>query len=226
MTKVIAIANQKGGVGKTSTTVNLGAGLVRQGYAVLAIDFDPQANLTMALGFKSPDDMEYTVSNVLAKAMDEEPIDPAEGILTTEEGVDLMPSSIQLSRYELSLVNEMNRESMLRQFVDAAKPNYDYITYAPFLNTKSKDGKVDIVLGAKQLSFANHILSKVGYRNIEPGTGAHVKLMNEKDKEAIGEMNFENSSGTSKKKRYSIANRLKRLQGDLSRPGHPPFEQP
>lgn len=199
MTKVIAIANQKGGVGKTSTTVNLGAGLVRQGYAVLAIDFDPQANLTMALGFKSPDDMEYTVSNVLAKAMDEEPIDPAEGILTTEEGVDLMPSSIQLSRYELSLVNEMNRESMLRQFVDAAKPNYDYITYAPFLNTKSKDGKVDIVLGAKQLSFANHILSKVGYRNIEPGTGAHVELMNEKDKEAIGEMNFENSSGTSKK---------------------------
>ncbi len=70
MTKVIAIANQKGGVGKTSTTVNLGAGLVRQGYAVLAIDFDPQANLTMALGFKSPDDMEYTVSNVLAKAME------------------------------------------------------------------------------------------------------------------------------------------------------------
>lgn len=74
MTKVIAIANQKGGVGKTSTAVNLGAGLVRQGYAVLAIDFDPQANLTMALGFKSPDDMDYTVSNVLAKAMDEEPI--------------------------------------------------------------------------------------------------------------------------------------------------------
>ena len=136
MTKVIAIANPKGGVGKTSTTVNLGAGLVRQGYAVLAIDFDPQANLTMALGFKSPDDMEYTVSNVLAKAMDEEPIDPSEGILTTEEGVDLMPSSIQLSRYELSLVNEMNRESMLRQFVDAAKPNYDYILIdcAPSLN--------------------------------------------------------------------------------------------
>ena len=91
MTKVIAIANQKGGVGKTSTAVNLGAGLVRQGYAVLAIDFDPQANLTMALGFKSPDDMDYTVSNVLAKAMDEEPIDPSEGILTTAEGVDLMP---------------------------------------------------------------------------------------------------------------------------------------
>ena len=136
MTKVIAIANQKGGVGKTSTAVNLGAGLVRQGYAVLAIDFDPQANLTMALGFKSPDDMDYTVSNVLAKAMDEEPIDPSEGILTTAEGVDLMPSSLQLSRFELALVNEMNRESMLRQFVDAVKPDYDYILIdcAPSLN--------------------------------------------------------------------------------------------
>ena len=122
--------------GKTSTTVNLGAGLVRQGYAVLAIDFDPQANLTMALGFKSPDDMEYTVANVLAKVMDEEPINPSEGILTTAEGVDLLPSSIQLSRFELALVNEMNRESMLRQFVDAAKPNYDYILIdcAPSLN--------------------------------------------------------------------------------------------
>lgn len=73
------------------------------------------------------------------------------------------------------------------------------ITYAPFLNTKTKDGKVDIVLGAKQLSFANHILTKVGYRNIEPGTGAHVEILNEKDKEAIGEMSFENTSGTSKK---------------------------
>ena len=68
MTKVIAIANQKGGVGKTSTTVNLSAGLVRAGFSVLAIDFDPQANLTMALGFRNPDDMGYTVSSVLAKA--------------------------------------------------------------------------------------------------------------------------------------------------------------
>jgi cellulose biosynthesis protein BcsQ len=63
MTKVIAIANQKGGVGKTSTTVNLGAGLVRQGYDVLLIDLDSQANLTMALGFQNPDDMDFTISN-------------------------------------------------------------------------------------------------------------------------------------------------------------------
>ena len=69
MAKVIAIANQKGGVGKTSTTVNLGAGLIRQGYDVLLIDLDSQANLTMALGFQNPDDMDFTVSNVLYKGI-------------------------------------------------------------------------------------------------------------------------------------------------------------
>ena len=127
MTKVIAIANQKGGVGKTSTTVNLGAGLVRQGYDVLLIDLDSQANLTMALGYQNPDDMEFTVSNVLYKAVQEERIDPTEGILTTPEGIDLMPSNIQLSGYEISLINEYGREVMLKQYIDAVRLNYDYI---------------------------------------------------------------------------------------------------
>ncbi len=127
MSKVIAIANQKGGVGKTSTAVNLGAGLKRQGYDVLLIDLDAQANLTMALGFQNPDEMKYTISDVLQKAVHEETIDPAEGILTTEEGIDLMPSNIQLSGYEASLVNEYGREAMLKQYVDAVKLNYDYI---------------------------------------------------------------------------------------------------
>ena len=127
MTKVIAIANQKGGVGKTSTTVNLGAGLVRQGYDVLLIDLDSQANLTMALGYQNPDDMEFTVSNVLYKAVQEEQINPTEGILTTPEGIDLMPSNIQLSGYEISLINEYGREVMLKQYIDAVRLNYDYI---------------------------------------------------------------------------------------------------
>ena len=127
MTKVIAIANQKGGVGKTSTTVNLGAGLVRQGYDVLLIDLDSQANLTMALGFQNPDDMDFTVSNVLYKAVHEETIIPEEGILTTAEGIDLMPSNIQLSGYEISLINEYGRETMLKQYVDAVRLNYDFI---------------------------------------------------------------------------------------------------
>ena len=127
MAKVIAIANQKGGVGKTSTTVNLGAGLIRQGYDVLLIDLDSQANLTMALGFQNPDDMDFTVSNVLYKAVHEETIIPEEGILTTAEGIDLMPSNIQLSGYEISLINEYGRETMLKQYVDAVRLNYDFI---------------------------------------------------------------------------------------------------
>lgn len=94
--KTLVLANQKGGVGKTSTTVNLGAGLVRQGYDVLLIDLDSQANLTMALGYQNPDDMEFTISNMLHKAIQEEKIDSSEGILTTAEGIDLMPSNVQL----------------------------------------------------------------------------------------------------------------------------------
>ncbi len=127
MTKVIAIANQKGGVGKTSTAVNLGAGLVRQGYDVLLIDLDSQANLTMALGYQNPDDMEYTISNVLYKAIKEEDIDPTEGILTTAEGIDLMPANVQLSGLEISLINEYGREVVLKQYIDEVRLNYDYI---------------------------------------------------------------------------------------------------
>ena len=127
MTKVIAIANQKGGVGKTSTTVNLGAGLVRQGFDVLLVDMDSQGNLTMALGFQDPDEMPFTIANVLQKAVREETIIPEEGILTNEEGIDLMPSNVQLSGVELSLINEYGREAVLKQYIDAVRLNYDYI---------------------------------------------------------------------------------------------------
>lgn len=127
MTKVIAIANQKGGVGKTSTTVNLGAGLVRQGFDVLLVDMDYQANLTMALGFQNPDEMQFTIANVLQKAVREETIIPEEGILTNEEGIDLMPSNVQLSGVELALINEYGREAVLKQYIDVVRLNYDYI---------------------------------------------------------------------------------------------------
>ena len=81
----------------------------------------------MALGFQNPDEMDFTVSNVLHKAVEEEQIDPTEGILTTSEGIDLMPANIQLSGLEISLINEYGREVMLKQYIEAVRLNYDYI---------------------------------------------------------------------------------------------------
>ena len=104
MSQVIAIVNQKGGVAKTTTTVNLAAALVRQGEKVLSIDLDPQANLTMSLGSQNPDDLQYTIADVIDKAIAEQPIDPSEGVIWHAEGIDLMPSSIQLSGYETLLI--------------------------------------------------------------------------------------------------------------------------
>lgn len=127
MSQVIAIVNQKGGVAKTTTAVNLAAALVRQDEKVLCIDLDPQANLTMSLGCQSPDELPHTVSDVIDKAITEQPLDPSEGVIRHAEGIDLMPASIQLSGYENLLINEYGRENMLRQYVDAVRPFYDRI---------------------------------------------------------------------------------------------------
>ena len=124
---VMAVVNQKGGTGKTTTCENLGVGLAMEGKKVLVVDADPQASLTISLGYPVPDKLSPTLSDIMGKTMSEQPIAPGEGILTHPEGVDLMPSNIELSGLEVSLVNAMSRETILRQYLDTVKSNYDFI---------------------------------------------------------------------------------------------------
>ena len=125
--RVIAIANQKGGVGKTTTTSNLGIGLARQGKRVLLIDADAQGSLTASLGYREPDKLDITLANVMGNIINEEEMDAAYGILRHEEGVDLMPGNIELSGVEVSLVNVMSRETVLRSYMEEQRSRYDYI---------------------------------------------------------------------------------------------------
>ena len=124
---VIAVVNQKGGTGKTTTCENLGVGLAMEGKRVLLVDTDPQASLTVSLGNPYPDELSPTLSDMMGKIITEKPIAPGEGILRHPEGVDYMPANIELSGLEVSLVNAMSRETILRQYLDTVKQNYDFI---------------------------------------------------------------------------------------------------
>lgn len=126
-TKVIAVCNQKGGVGKTVTTVNLGVGLAQQGRRVLLVDVDPQGSLTASLGFHQPDRIEKTLSTVLGEIVQQKPFDPARYIMHQDEGVDLLPANIDLAMVEMNLVGVMGRETVLRELLEAVRGQYDYI---------------------------------------------------------------------------------------------------
>ena len=124
---VLAVVNQKGGTGKTTTCENLGIGLAQSGKRVLLVDVDPQGSLTISLGYPNPDKLEMTLTELMAKIMQDLPVMPEDGILHHQEMVDLIPANIALAGLEVSLVNAMSRETVLKQLLSQFRDRYDYI---------------------------------------------------------------------------------------------------
>ena len=158
--KTIAICNQKGGTGKTTTTVNWGVGLARLGKKVLLVDADSQGDLTTCLGWQDTDSLQQTLSNKLSAVMREEQQDPFSGILSHEEKVDLVPSNLDLSALEMSLVTAMSRESVMKNYLSQVKDRYDYV----LIDTEP----------AKDESFVFSRLAGAPYFN--PRLGSHTNV--------------------------------------------------
>ncbi len=127
--RTIAVANQKGGTGKTATTLSLGIALARRGKRVLLVDTDPQGDLTKSLGWKDPDALEVTLANHLNAVIEGESVDPREGILSHAEGIDLMPANIELAGMEMPILMAMSREQLVNVWVSPLRADYDFILF-------------------------------------------------------------------------------------------------
>ena len=125
--RVTCVCHEKGGTGKTTTTVSLGIGLARQGKKVLLVDADPQGDLSKCLGIANPQELTLTLTNAMNSVIDENPIDPAGVILSHDEGVDFIPANATLAATEITLVNAMGREYVLKEFLSSLKDRYQHI---------------------------------------------------------------------------------------------------
>lgn len=157
MNRVIAIGNNKGGVAKTTTAVNLTKGLADAGKRVLLIDADPQGNATAAVGYDEPDMLEESLATVMIKSIKDEDVEAGFAILHNEGGFDILPGNIELSELEATLVNVMDRERVLKRYIQEIKDEYDYIIIdcAPSLGTITTNAFVaaDSVLIPVQASY-------------------------------------------------------------------------